>query len=129
MKTNEEYAEEIKSQIVSHIEYLLEVLIDKDGVYDEDEFECYSTLANENPPTYCVRLYNDNKEDSDGIIECQLYTLIFKDNLPIDKKAIAELINLKDYTNEILVLLSDTDYKLTYIDNNKLEFQLSADSF
>lgn len=126
MKTNEEYAEEVKKLIVDHVEYLLELLINKEDLYEEDEYEDYATRVSEYPPTYCVELSNNT---DNGIIESQLYSYIYKENLPIDKKAIAELINLKDYTNEILDLFLDTNYKLVSIEKDKLVFQLSASLF
>lgn len=126
MKTNEEYAEEVKKLIVDHIEYLLELLINKEDLYEEDEYEDYATRVSEYPPTYCVELSNNT---DNGIIESQLYSYIYKENLPIDKKAIAELINLKDYTNEILDLFLDTNYKLVSIEKDKLVFQLSTSLF
>lgn len=126
MKTNEEYAEEVKKLIVDHIEYLLELLINKEDLYEEDEYEDYATRVSEYPPTYCVELSNNT---DNGIIESQLYSYIYKENLPIDKKAIAELINLKDYTNDILDLFVDTNYKLVSIEKDKLVFQLSASLF
>lgn len=126
MKTNEEYAEEVKKLIVDHVEYLLELLINKEDLYEEDEYEDYATRVSEYPPTYCVELSNNT---DNGIIESQLYSYIYKENLPIDKKAIAELINLKDYTNEILDLFVDTNYKLVSIEKDKLVFQLSASLF
>lgn len=126
MKTNEEYAEEVKKLIVDHVEYLLELLINKEDLYEEDEYEDYATRVSEYPPTYCVELSNNT---DNGIIESQLYSYIYKENLPIDKKAIAELINLKDYTNEILDLFVDTNYKLVSIEKDKLTFQLSASLF
>lgn len=126
MKTNEEYAEEVKKLIIDHVEYLLELLINKEDLYEEDEYEDYATRVSEYPPTYCVELSNNT---DNGIIESQLYSYIYKENLPIDKKAIAELINLKDYTNEILDLFVDTNYKLVSIEKDKLVFQLSASLF
>lgn len=126
MKTNEEYAEEVKKLIVDHVEYLLELLINKEDLYEEDEYEDYATRVSEYPPTYCVELSNNT---DNGIIESQLYSYIYKENLPIDKKAIAELINLKEYTNEILDLFVDTNYKLVSIEKDKLVFQLSASLF
>lgn len=126
MKTNEEYAEEVKKLIVDHIEYLLELLINEENLYEEDEYEDYATRVSEYPPTYCVELSNNT---DNGIIESQLYSYIYKENLPIDKKAIAELINLKDYTNEILDLFLDTNYKLVSIEKDKLVFQLSTSLF
>lgn len=126
MKTNEEYAEEVKKLIVEHVEYLLELLINEEELYEEDEYEDYTTRVSDYPPTYCVELSNNT---DNGIIEAQLYSYIYKENLPIDKKAIAELINLKDYTNEILDLFLDTNYKLVSIEKDKLVFQLSASLF
>lgn len=126
MKTNEEYAEEVKKLIVEHVEYLLELLINEEELYEEDEYEDYATRVSDYPPTYCVELSNNT---DNGIIESQLYSYIYKENLPIDKKAIAELINLKDYTNDILDLFVDTNYKLVSIDKDKLTFQLSASLF
>lgn len=126
MKTNEEYAEEVKKLIVEHVEYLLELLINEEELYEEDEYEDYATRVSDYPPTYCVELSNNT---DNGIIEAQLYSYIYKENLPIDKKAIAELINLKDYTNDILDLFVDTNYKLVSIDKDKLTFQLSASLF
>lgn len=126
MKTNEEYAEEVKKLIVDHVEYLLELLINEEDLYEEDEYEDYATRVSEYPPTYCVEISNNT---DNGIIESQLYSYIYKENLPIDKKAIAELINLKDYTNEILDLFVDTNYKLVSIEKDKLVFQLSASLF
>lgn len=126
MKTNEEYAEEVKKLIIDHVEYLLELLINKEDLYEEDEYEDYATRVSEYPPTYCVELSNNT---DNGIIESQLYSYIYKENLPIDKKAIAELINLKDYTNDILDLFVDTNYKLVSIEKDKLVFQLSASLF
>lgn len=129
MKTNEEYAEEVKNCMIdAHIQYALELLINKEGLYENDEYEEFCTLISEYPPTYSIALYDDENPDVSIVSSC-LYTYIFKENLPIDKRSIAELINLKDYTNEILDILSDTEYKLTYINKNKLEFQLSTDTF
>lgn len=126
MKTNEEYAEEVKNLIIDHVEYLLELLINKEDLYEEDEYEDYATRVSDFPPTYCVELYNNT---DNGIIESQLYSYIYKENLPIDKKVIAELINLKDYTNDILDLFVDTNYKMISIEKDKLTFQLSASLF
>lgn len=99
--------------IETHIEYCIELLLNKEGLYEVDEYEEYSNLVSEYPSTYIIKLYD--YEENNGVIENCLFAYIFEENLPIDRKAIAELIDLKDYMNDILSLFVDTDYRVISI--------------